>query len=78
MLNEKKLLPTIFREIFKEGFVSASSLKTIFANAFRRHNIQILKPKAALIEECHEYKVEQVVKKIVNKTVRGYNLALTI
>lgn len=72
LINEKKQLPIIYLEIYKEGFVSLNQLKSDFVNAFRRHNITILSPKASLIEDCKLYEVKEARTRIENKLIRGY------
>lgn len=73
LVNDKKQLNTIFKQIHREGFISCAELIEIFTVEFNKRMIN-LKPKATVIEQCKLYSVAPKQKRIEGKQVKGYML----
>ena len=73
--EDKQLLNDVFKNIYKEGFISNVDLKNAIKKEFDKLKIK-LTPKATLIKDCKLYNVEiSSIKDKNGKTVNGYLLS---
>lgn len=73
MVEDRKQMDKVYREVFIQGFISNADLKKRFAEAFKKFGIN-LTPKASLIENCNIYDVKSCKRTVDGKRYNGYEL----
>ena len=73
MVEDYKKLNTIFKSIYKKGFISSKELKAIFTKEFKERGIT-LNPKATQIMNCDLYHIKKCKTRINGKLTDGYEI----
>lgn len=73
MVEDYKKMNTVFKSIYRKGFISSKELKTIFTREFKEKGI-ILSPKATQIMNCKLYEVRKCKTRIDGKLTDGYEI----
>lgn len=73
VVDDKKKLDIVFKNIYVKGFISLKDLKAKFKAEFDRLGIS-LTAKASLMEQCNLYGWRLEKRRIDNKEVKGYLL----
>lgn len=73
MAEDYKKMNTVFKSIYKKGFISSKELKAIFTKEFKEKGIT-LSPKATQIMNCTLYDVRKCKTRIDGKLTDGYEI----
>ena len=73
MVEDYKKLNTIFKSIYKKGFISSKELKAIFTKEFKERGIT-LNPKATQILNCDLSHIKKCKTRINGKLTDGYEI----
>lgn len=73
MVEDYKKLNSVFKSIYKKGFISSKELKVIFTKEFKDRGIT-LSPKATQIMNCNLYEVRKCKVRIDGKLTDGYEI----
>ena len=73
MVEDYMKLNTVFKSIYRKGFISSKELKVIFTREFKERGIT-LSPKATQIMKCDLYHVKKCKTRVNGKVTDGYEI----
>lgn len=73
MVEDHKKLNSVYKAIYRKGFISSKELKGLFTKEFQKRGITI-SPKATQIMNCNLYHIKKCKTRIDGKLTDGYEI----
>lgn len=73
MVEDYKRMNTVYKAIYRKGFISSKDLKALFTKEFKKRGISI-SPKATQIMNCDLYEIRKCKVRIDGKLTDGYEI----